>query len=514
MASHTLPLIADPAHLRKQAKTRLAALKAQNPSAKLIEAQALLAREYGFANWTMLLEEAQRRAVPLPRSRRTAMGLRDLERWRFDNRETVLDARPLFFRTGLAAQIAFIVAALAGVAMVMLAGRAAAAEALPPDSYVGVYRVTPRLVAHITQDGDHLFIRLTGQPARALEAKASDDFMVAGVPAEISFTRDANSVVSSLSVHQAGHDITAPRITDAEAQAIEALPPPPKGHPMARTWPMLGIAAPRILTSQTGALDYWPCLSPDGKAVLFSRSADGGKTWSLLRVAVTGGAPSPLPLPPGLSATRADWGKNGRIAFTMTDAQGRNSVWTANGDGSHAAALPGSDGLIYPSWSSDGLVAMDTAHLLVARLDLQGHVARLTDPAQLMTGMPSASPDGKWVVFAGQKNAGQPYNQEENTLWLTPMDGAPVSLETPPLQGRAPVFSPDGKIIAFESDRGSPDGHYAVFLIHRDGSGLTQVTDYALNATHPVFSRDGRHLVIATGDPAQQVSNIAIVDLP
>ena len=66
----------------------------------------------------------------------------------------------------------------------------------------------------------------------------------------------------------------------------------------------------------------------------------------------------------------------------------------------------------------------------------------------------------------------------------------------------------------FESDRGSPNGLYAVFIINRDGSGLIQVTDYALNANHPVFSPDGRRLVFATGDPSKRVTTITVATLP
>jgi Tol biopolymer transport system component len=51
---------------------------------------------------------------------------------------------------------------------------------------------------------------------------------------------------------------------------------------------------------------------------------------------------------------------------------------------------------------------------------------------------------------------------------------------------------------------------YAIFLINRDGSGLVQVTGYALNATHPVWSRDGKHMVFASGD--QTISAIAVID--
>jgi Tol biopolymer transport system component len=129
-----------------------------------------------------------------------------------------------------------------------------------------------------------------------------------------------------------------------------------------------------------------------------------------------------------------------------------------------------------------------------------------------MSGMSSVSPDGQWVAFAGQKNAGQNYDQEENVVWLRDPAGKLATLETPPLQGRAPVWSPDGKQLAFESDRGNPQGHYAVFLVNRDGSGLIQLTDFTLDATHPVFSPDGKHLVFAYGTPAK-ANGIAVIDL-
>jgi uncharacterized glyoxalase superfamily protein PhnB len=44
--------------LRKQAKERLAALRAVNPSAKLADAHFLLAREHGFDSWPKLIEHA------------------------------------------------------------------------------------------------------------------------------------------------------------------------------------------------------------------------------------------------------------------------------------------------------------------------------------------------------------------------------------------------------------------------------------------------------------------------
>jgi len=81
------------------------------------------------------------------------------------------------------------------------------------------------------------------------------------------------------------------------------------------------------------------------------------------------------------------------------------------------------------------------------------------------------------------------------------------------MPGRTPSWSPDAARLAFESDRGSTSGQYAAFIINRDGIGLVQVTDY-IGADHPVFSADGKSLVISMGDPTKDISTIAVVGIP
>jgi Tol biopolymer transport system component len=129
--------------------------------------------------------------------------------------------------------------------------------------------------------------------------------------------------------------------------------------------------------------------------------------------------------------------------------------------------------------------------------------------------MPSVSPDGKWIAFAGQKNTGQKYDQTKNSIWLVDDSGIARTVESTPGQGRAPTWSPDGKILAFESTRASLIGQYAIFLINRDGTGLIQVTDPALNADHPVWSPDGRRLAFsARASLWAKGRSIAVIDVP
>lgn len=60
-AKRALPPIPHPDHLRKQAKAVLRDLRKSTPTARLADAQALLAAEYGFARWADLQNEVSRR---------------------------------------------------------------------------------------------------------------------------------------------------------------------------------------------------------------------------------------------------------------------------------------------------------------------------------------------------------------------------------------------------------------------------------------------------------------------
>jgi ankyrin repeat protein len=65
-SSRPLPLRANLEHLRNEAKQRLKEMRAQDPAARLTDAQLVIAREYGFASWRRLkatLDERDRERV-------------------------------------------------------------------------------------------------------------------------------------------------------------------------------------------------------------------------------------------------------------------------------------------------------------------------------------------------------------------------------------------------------------------------------------------------------------------
>jgi len=261
---------------------------------------------------------------------------------------------------------------------------------------------------------------------------------------------------------------------------------------------LIDLPAHRLLTSEPGASDWGVVFSPDGTELLFSRTdLRADRTWLAL-VPTDGGdvrrfSPPDLPV----DASRISWSRaDGRVAFTGFDDDGSASLWLQAGEGAAAGPLDldeVSDQVFYPSWYPDGrrLVVVDYGGGnggVLKRIDTAaGTVEPLTDRAEVLAGKPSVSPDGLAIAFAGQRSDGS-YDQTQNRIWLLDDDGL---REMDALQGRAPAWSPDGRWVVFESDRGSPNGNYAVFALPREGGPALQLTSYGIHVNHPSWSPRG-----------------------
>ncbi len=108
---------------------------------------------------------------------------------------------------------------------------------------------------------------------------------------------------------------------------------------------------------------------------------------------------------------------------------------------------------------------------------------------------PQVSPDGASVVYVTTDVVWEE-NTYQSDLWLVPLAGGePRPLTASPKNESHPRFSPDGRWIAFASDRG---GTSQIWLLPTDGGEARQLTTIATGAAQPVWSPDGRSLAFVS----------------
>lgn len=126
------------------------------------------------------------------------------------------------------------------------------------------------------------------------------------------------------------------------------------------------------------------------------------------------------------------------------------------------------------------------------------------DPSTVTDSLPSISPDGHTVVY--QQTSGG-----VTQIWAVDGDGSNPRQLTTQGSNEQPTFSPDGKKIAFDSDR-NPGGSFQLFVMNADGSGQTQVTATNGSVGGSSWSPDGSQIAIndtSSGSNQIYIANVA-----
>ena len=262
------------------------------------------------------------------------------------------------------------------------------------------------------------------------------------------------------------------------------------------------------------APDGVPVWSPSGTRLAFVRFAtDGSSLIHLMNADGTGD--EPLTNRPTSHEILPSWSPNGRqLAFADVPSAGSSQIFTIFADGTglrqltHDPAGHPND----PIWSPDGsLIAFDAGDpkpaLFVMAPD-GSHLRRLTPPdAQLLTNWPlSWSPDGSAVAFAGTGPDGT------RDVYVVSSEGAQSADLTK--DGRdegAPAWSPDGRRLAFWSNR---DGQGDIYVVAREGGGLQRLTTGSglVGTVTLAWSPDGRQLIVWNLPQGQEDSQNYILD--
>ena len=151
------------------------------------------------------------------------------------------------------------------------------------------------------------------------------------------------------------------------------------------------------------------------------------------------------------------WSPDGRKLAFVSQRDGNSEIYVMNADGSGQRRLTWSEGDdTHPSWSPDG--------------------------RQLVF---DSNRDGIWNLYVMEAGGGA-----ERRLTHR---GA--SADSSRDYARHPSWSPDGRRIAFDSDR---DGNEEVYVVDADGSRPTRVTNHPGSDNHASWTPDGTSLLLSS----------------
>jgi dipeptidyl aminopeptidase/acylaminoacyl peptidase len=116
-------------------------------------------------------------------------------------------------------------------------------------------------------------------------------------------------------------------------------------------------------------------------------------------------------------------------------------------------------------------------------------------------GGPQISPDGGWVAYTVSV-PDVARDRPDKDIWMTSWDGSRnLRLTTSKSSEHTPLWSPNGRYLAFLSDRDDAREVDQVWLLDRAGGEAERITDLPGGVSEYAWSPDGRRLALIAGDP-------------
>jgi Tol biopolymer transport system component len=285
---------------------------------------------------------------------------------------------------------------------------------------------------------------------------------------------------------------------------------PGKGKPDALFIVSLETGEKRPLTNPQPPVlsDSSPAVSPDGRWLVFHRRVSGaiGELYKLpLGKGLTaGGEPRRLTLAT-LNAMHPTWMPDGKqILFSASGSLWRLAVTGEKPGESLPARLPfvGEDGLMpvvsrpQPGRPPRLVYVRHIADTNIWRVETSAPGVPASSPPVVSISStrleynPQFSPDGRRVAFDSDRSG-------EFEIWLADPDGAnavQLTFMGAPITG-TPRWSPDGQLIAFDSNF---EGQFEIYVVPASGGKPRRLTSHPASDHIPSFSRDGKWIYFSS----------------
>jgi len=347
----------------------------------------------------------------------------------------------------------------------------------------------------VARDGRHLFVSATSQTGEAGLWRAAIDRRES---VELLHTSPAHPGRVAISLDGAHIAYT----TASLRSNIWRLPLTAEGAP---------AGEPQPITRDVDQRNGLPVISPDGRHLAWyvHRLGAYGKVWV---ADLDGSSAFPLTSDPANDSV-ASWLPDSR-SIAVAKTGGKIELWSiALADRSRrllasVALLPGAPPLLMPRLSPDG-----SQVVLHARPNGVFNLwkASLGSPALLQltfdregAAFPAWSPDGRWIAF--QLNRGE----DTHVAIVTSRGGDPVEITHEPGKNWPFSWAPDSDRIVYA---GFHDGCWNLYSVSRSTRVIEPLTDmHALNGfvRYPSWSPDGRLILF---ERTETVGNIFVADL-
>lgn len=260
----------------------------------------------------------------------------------------------------------------------------------------------------------------------------------------------------------------------------------------------------RITETPPLAEDWGPVFSPDGKKVLFVRDHKGDLTNEIRSVSLTGGGWTHIFSEPGRIASPPQWSSDGQSVIFSSNRTGHPSIWRVSLDAPDICMQIGEAGS--PAWDpaisrrgyrfayerllrSLSIWQMDLTHSAPKRPYLLVSSTSDTDQGP----GPQFSPDGKHLAYMSDRKGTM-------EVWIANRDGADAYQLTAVGGAGTPRWSPDSQSVAF--DLATPNGSKIV-TISLNGGAPQMLTQDTFHSVCPSWSHDGKWIYFGsprTGD--------------